>query len=200
MWYHARILSWNELILSNKGKVSSSRKRRGLWWAQTHDLDITSQTCNLLCHAALYHRIFDNIIYLLRCEYVELLFSCLNVYLPKNYASNVLIVIQYVTVLYSFLLLNRVTSNTHLYFYIKLIKLYEPTSNNARKTIQRTCCSAFSLCLFQNVLCDMLKLYICDIQNCYEIKVSIHLGSCISYPVIMQKYGSMQLHPLNVTD
>ena len=121
MWYHARILSWNELILSNKGQVSSSRKRRGLWWAQTHDLHITSQTCNLLCHAALYHRVFENIIYLLCWEYIELLFSCLNVYLPKNYASIVLIVIKYVTVLYSFLLLNIVTSNTHLYFYIKLI-------------------------------------------------------------------------------
>ena len=29
LWYHARIHSWNQPVLSNKGKVSCSRKQRG---------------------------------------------------------------------------------------------------------------------------------------------------------------------------
>ena len=29
LWNHARILSWNQIVLSNEGKVSGSRKQRG---------------------------------------------------------------------------------------------------------------------------------------------------------------------------
>ena len=40
-------------VLSNKGKVSCSRKQLGAFdGAQTHDLHITSQTCNKLRPAA----------------------------------------------------------------------------------------------------------------------------------------------------
>ena len=51
--YHARIRSWNQPVLSNKGKVSCSMKQRGpLMGLETQDLHITSQTCNPLRHAA----------------------------------------------------------------------------------------------------------------------------------------------------
>ena len=43
----------NQPVLSNKGKVSCSRKQQGAFdGSQTHDLHITSQTCNSLRHAA----------------------------------------------------------------------------------------------------------------------------------------------------
>ena len=52
LWNHAQIRSWNQLALSNKNKVSWSRKQRGTFdGARTHDLHITSQTCNPLHHA-----------------------------------------------------------------------------------------------------------------------------------------------------
>ena len=49
----ARLRSWNQPVLSNKGKVSCSRKRTGVFdEARTHYFHITSQTCNTLHHAA----------------------------------------------------------------------------------------------------------------------------------------------------
>ena len=49
----ARLRSWNQPVLSNKGKVSCSRKRTGVFdEARTHYFHITSQTCNTLHHTA----------------------------------------------------------------------------------------------------------------------------------------------------
>ena len=53
LWNHARIRSWNQPVLSNKGKVSCLRKQRWTLWYRTLVLHITSQTCSPLCHAAL---------------------------------------------------------------------------------------------------------------------------------------------------
>ena len=60
LWYHDRICTWNQPVLSNKGKISCSRKQPLMGLEPTtsvlrvnHDLCITSQTCNPLRHTAL---------------------------------------------------------------------------------------------------------------------------------------------------
>ena len=72
VWNHARIRSWNQPVLCNKGKVS---------WTRTHDLHITSQTWSPLRHDALWIYIAHR----LECFPFSFLFPLLDSFLVTNF-------------------------------------------------------------------------------------------------------------------